>query len=60
MWQQNFYFKHLKGVGTFLILEKKDSLLNKILKEIRIPVASVVELDILNSNLRINILRLIT
>ena len=50
-------FKYLKEVRTFLfILEKKTASYN-ILQEVRVAIASVVELVYLSSNLQIIILR---
>ena len=53
-------FKHLKGVGTFVLLLDKKQLIYKISKERRMVIASIVGLDNLSSNLWIIILRSIT
>ena len=53
-------FKHVRGVSTFLLILDKKQLSDKISKEKRIAIASVVGLDNLSSNLRIIILRSIT
>ena len=53
-------FKNLKGVSIFLWILNKKQLTNKISKERRITIASVVGLGNLSSNLRIIILGSIT
>ena len=53
-------FKHVRGVSTFLLILDKKQLSDKISKEKRIAIASVVGLDNLSSNLQIIILRSIT
>ena len=50
-------FKHLKGVSTFLLILEKKATSDKILKQIRAAIASVVGLVYLSSNLQIMVMR---